>query len=73
MAGVLSYDNPTLTELGEEYELRLNRNLFCYGLMKTLPYFSSLSYIQAAHTTISTFIPTAAETSQSFQIPRIHR
>ena len=36
MAGVLS--NPTLTELGEEYELRLNRNLFCYGIMKTLPY-----------------------------------
>ena len=36
MAGVLS--NPTLMELGEEYELRLNRNLFCYGLMKTLPY-----------------------------------
>ena len=36
MAGVLS--NPTLMELGKEYELRLNRNLFCYGIMKTLPY-----------------------------------
>ena len=30
--------DPVLTELGEEYEVRLNRNLFCYGIMKTLPY-----------------------------------
>ena len=38
MTGVLAYDDPVLLELGEEYDLRLNRNLFCYGLMKTLPY-----------------------------------
>ena len=38
MTGVLANDNPVLLELGEEYDLRLNRNLFCYGIMKTLPY-----------------------------------
>ena len=38
MNGVLSADDPVLMKLGDEYELRLNRNLFCYGLMKTLPY-----------------------------------
>ena len=38
MFGVMTEGNPVLTELGEEYELRLNRNLFCYGFMKTLPY-----------------------------------
>ena len=38
MFGVMTKGNPVLTELGEEYELRLNRNLFCYGLMKTAPY-----------------------------------
>ena len=38
MNGVLTNDNPVLAELGEEYELRLNRNLFYYGLMKTMPY-----------------------------------
>ena len=38
MNGVLTNGNPVLTDLGEEYELRLNRNLFCYGMMKVLPY-----------------------------------
>ena len=36
--GVLTGDTDIVTNLGEEYEVRLNRNLFCYGLMKISPY-----------------------------------
>ena len=32
-------NNPVLIRLGDEYETELNRNFFCYGLMKILPYF----------------------------------
>ena len=38
MTGVLTGGNDVFEELGEEYEIRLNRNLFCYGLMKICPY-----------------------------------
>ena len=38
MSGVLTGGNDVFEELGEEYEVRLNRNLFCYGLMKICPY-----------------------------------
>ena len=48
MFGVMT--NPVLTELGEEYEIRLNRNLFCYGFMKTLPYlFQPVIYSQGTY------------------------
>ena len=39
MSGVLTGGNDVFEELGEEYEMRLNRNLFCYGFMKICPYF----------------------------------
>ena len=32
-------NNSVLNRLGDEYETELNRNFFCYGLMKVLPYF----------------------------------
>lgn len=38
LTGVLTGDSDIITNLGEEYEVRLNRNLFCYGLMKVMPY-----------------------------------
>ena len=34
-----SVKDDSLKESGEELEERLNRNFFCYGLMRTLPYF----------------------------------
>ena len=50
MTGVLTQGNPVLIELGEEYENRLNRNLFCYGFMKTLPYlFQPVIYSQGTY------------------------
>ena len=39
MAGVLNCRNELLINSGDEFETRLNRNLFCYGFMKTMPYF----------------------------------
>ena len=39
MAGVLNPTNELLSGLGESYDIRLNRNLFCFGLMKIMPYF----------------------------------
>ena len=45
MAGVLNSRNEVLVECGDDFETRLNRNLFCYGVMKTLPYiFQPLAY-----------------------------
>jgi YidC/Oxa1 family membrane protein insertase len=38
MSGVFNDKMPLLTDAGEELEIRLNRNMFCYGFMKTLPY-----------------------------------
>ncbi len=38
MCGVLNGQSEILMNLGDEAETRLNRNLFCFGLMKTLPY-----------------------------------
>ena len=38
MSGVFNDRSPELLHAGEELETRLNRNLFCYGFMKTLPY-----------------------------------
>ncbi len=40
MAGVLNCRNELLVNSGDEFETRLNRNLFCYGFMKTMPYFA---------------------------------
>ena len=37
MAGVFNEKSELFVEAGEKYEKRLNRNLFCYGFMKTLP------------------------------------
>lgn len=39
MAGVFNDRVPELANAGADQETRLNRNLFCYGFMKTLPYF----------------------------------
>ncbi|MBR1797885.1 MAG: YidC/Oxa1 family membrane protein insertase [Clostridiales bacterium] len=39
MGGVFNDSSELLSNAGEEYEIRLNRNLFCYGVMKILPYF----------------------------------
>ena len=38
MSGVFNYRIPALSNAGEDLETRLNRNLFCYGLMKSSPY-----------------------------------
>ena len=38
MAGVFNERVPVLANAGADLETRLNRNLFCYGIMKTLPY-----------------------------------
>ena len=38
MSGVFNYRMPALVKAGEDLEARLNRNMFCYGLMKSLPY-----------------------------------
>ena len=37
MSGVFNERVPILADAGEELETRLNRNLFCYGFMKSLP------------------------------------
>ena len=39
MAGVLNSQSDILTNVGQEYELRLNRNFYCFGLMKIFPFF----------------------------------
>ena len=39
MSGVLNVTNELLVTHGDEFETRLNRNLFCFGLMKIMPYF----------------------------------
>lgn len=38
LAGSYNDRSELLSSAGEELEVRLNRNLFCYSLMKTLPY-----------------------------------
>ena len=38
MSGVFNFKEPLLVEGGEDLEHRLNRNFFCYGVMKALPY-----------------------------------
>lgn len=38
MSGVFNNRMPVLKNAGEDLENRLKRNMFCYGLMKTLPY-----------------------------------
>ena len=38
ISGALNPTSSIMMELGEEYDTRINRNLFCYGLMKTMPY-----------------------------------
>ena len=54
MYGVMT--NSLLTELGEEYENRLHRNLFCYGIMKTLPYlFQPVLYSRGTYTDMNLF------------------
>ena len=50
-AGVLNRRNELLVNSGEEFETRLNRNLFCYGLMKVLPYFMQpIVYSEGSYT-----------------------
>ena len=45
MAGTFNDRSELLDHEGETFELRLNRNLFCYGIMKTAPYlFQPLIY-----------------------------
>lgn len=39
MAGTFNDDSPLLKATGEDLEVSLNRNLLCFGLMKTMPYF----------------------------------
>ena len=39
MSGVFNDRVPELADVGADQEARLNRNLFCYGLMKSMPYF----------------------------------
>ena len=39
MSGVFNDRAPELSDVGADQEARLNRNLFCYGVMKSLPYF----------------------------------
>ena len=38
LSGALNSRSEVLMELGDEYDTRLNRNFFCYGLMKAMPY-----------------------------------
>ena len=38
LSGMFNEQIELLTDAGEEIETRLNRNLFCFGLMKTMPY-----------------------------------
>lgn len=38
MSGVFNYKEPVLISSGNDMENRLNRNFFCYGVMKIMPY-----------------------------------
>lgn len=38
LSGALNARSELLTGLGSEYDMRLNRNFFCYGLTKSMPY-----------------------------------
>ena len=38
LSGMFNDRSDLLENAGDELEIRLNRNFFCYGLMKTLPY-----------------------------------
>ena len=49
MAGVFNDRSDLFINAGQEYEDRLNRNLFCYGLMKTMPYlFQPFAYSEGS-------------------------
>ena len=51
LAGALNCRSELLVNSGEEYETRLNRNLFCYGVMKIMPYFlQPLIYSEGSYT-----------------------
>ena len=39
MTGTFNDRSELLVDAGEELETRLNRNMFCFGIMKSLPYF----------------------------------
>ena len=50
MAGVLNSRSQILVDCGEDFETRLNRNLFCYGVMKILPYvLQPMAYSEGAY------------------------
>ena len=51
LAGPLNCRSEILVDTGDEFETRLNRNLFCYGLMKVMPYFlQPLLYTSGSYT-----------------------
>ncbi len=39
MSGTFNGNSDLLVDAGDNLEIRLTRNMFCFGLMKTLPYF----------------------------------
>ena len=50
----LSMKSDSLSEVGDEMEYCLNRNFFCYGLMRTLPYFlQPLVYTDGTYNSLS--------------------
>lgn len=50
LSGVFNDDVPALANAGEELEIRLNRNLFCFGFMKSLPYaLQSVAYCEGSY------------------------
>ncbi|MBO4687771.1 MAG: YidC/Oxa1 family membrane protein insertase [Clostridiales bacterium] len=56
MSGVFNSSSELFVEVGEDFENRLNRNLFCYGFMKSMPYFcQSALYASGSYTQIDNY------------------
>ncbi len=61
LSGVFNDNSEILRYSGEEFETILNRNLFCYGFMKIVPYaFQSLLYAEGSYNYIDTYVQGSA-------------
>jgi len=56
MSGTFNDRNDLLSNEGDAFEYRLNRNLFCYGVMKTMPYLAQpFIYTSGAYCSVDNY------------------
>ena len=73
MAGVFNDRSDLLLAAGQEYEDRLNRNLFCYGLMKTTPYlFQPYAYSEGSYEDVDHYFISSTDIGYVDKTTRTH-